>query len=58
MTELCLENPCVGGSIPPLATGTSFTQRQFISGWRFCLWNPQLLISHFLIACDAIGCAV
>ena len=34
-----LENPCVGGSIPPRATKNIPQETPTIAGWRFCLWN-------------------
>src|SRR5665647_2974871 len=37
----CLENPCVGGSIPPRATKNIPHQTPTHAGWRFCLWAAQ-----------------
>ena len=34
-----IENPCVGGSIPPRATKNIVHETPTITGWRFCLWN-------------------
>src|SRR5665647_3981690 len=37
----CLENPCVGGSIPPRATKNIPHETPTHAGWRFCLWTVQ-----------------
>ncbi|MYN30597.1 hypothetical protein [Duganella levis] len=33
-----LENPCVGGSIPPRATKNI---KNATFGWRFCFWSHK-----------------
>jgi len=37
-----IEDPCIGGSIPPRATKNIVHATPTITGWRFCLWidNP------------------
>ena len=39
--EQRIENPCVGGSIPPRATKNIPHETPTITGWRFCLWISQ-----------------
>jgi hypothetical protein len=39
LVEQRIENPCVGGSIPPRATKNIVHATPTITGWRFCLWN-------------------
>ena len=37
--EQRIENPCVGGSIPPRATKNLFYDTPTHAGWRFCSWH-------------------
>jgi hypothetical protein len=39
LVEQRIENPCVGGSIPPRATKNIPSKTPTHAGWRFCLWD-------------------
>jgi hypothetical protein len=41
LRELMIENPCVGGSIPPRATKDIPYRTPTHAGWRFCFGDPQ-----------------
>ena len=41
--EQRIENPCVGGSIPPRATKV---QRPTVLGWAFCFWGAPIYAGH------------
>jgi hypothetical protein len=43
LVEQRIENPCVGGSIPPRATKNIPQLTPTITGWRFCLSNKKSL---------------
>src|SRR5476649_297366 len=41
LVEQRIENPCVGGSIPPRATKNIPHETPTHAGWRFCFWDSQ-----------------
>jgi hypothetical protein len=43
LVEQRIENPCVGGSIPPRATKNIFNKTPTLTGWRFRICHPQIL---------------
>jgi hypothetical protein len=49
LVEQRIENPCVGGSIPPRATMNVLAETPIFMNRRFCFWGGRFVPGLFLV---------